>query len=283
LNYDSPAEIRATLSELGLTLKKRWGQNFLVNRGVREKILELVDARPSEVIWEIGPGLGCLTSSLVGRCRLLVAFEIDHGLLRFLQRSFGAEPGFALEAGDAVQRWGPACGRYGPPDKVVGNLPYSAASAVIGSFAERRFAPRRLVFTVQRELAERLAARPGSKSYSSFSAVCQRAYRVGDRFPVRPGSFYPAPRVSSMVVKLEPLQREEGEDERVLFNALVQAVFRSRRKTLWNNLQAWSSGYPPARLAEALAAEGIDPGCRAEQLGGEALAALARRLLSEDL
>jgi 16S rRNA (adenine1518-N6/adenine1519-N6)-dimethyltransferase len=283
MNFDSPAEIRRTLDELGLTLKKRWGQNFLINRGVRDKILELVDPRPDEAVWEIGPGLGCLTAGLVGRCRLLVAFEIDHGLLRFLSQSFGGREGFVLEAGDAVERWGQACARYGVPDKVVGNLPYSAASAVIGSFAEEGFSPKRLVFTVQRELAARLAAAPGGKNYSSFSALCQHAYRVREQFSIHPGSFYPAPQVSSAVVQLEPRGQPETPEARALFQALVQAAFRSRRKTLWNNLQAWSADYPPERLTTALRAEGIDPGCRAEQLEPERLAALARRLGSNDL
>jgi 16S rRNA (adenine1518-N6/adenine1519-N6)-dimethyltransferase len=283
MNYDSPAEIRGTLAGLGLALKKRWGQNFLVNRGVRDKILELVDPRPEEAVWEIGPGLGCLTDGLVGRCRLLVAFEIDHGLLRFLRESFAGREGFALEAGDAVDRWGGALERYGAPDKVVGNLPYSAAAAVIGSFAETGFSPKRMVFTVQRELASRMVAAPGGKNYSAFSALCQHEYRMREMFTIRPGSFYPAPQVSSSVVQLEPRGQEEPPRLRALFHELVQAAFRSRRKTLWNNLQAWSADFPPERLAGALRAEGIDPGCRAEQLEPERLASLARRLASEDL
>ncbi len=282
MNYDSPADIRRTLAGLGVTLKKRWGQNFLVNRGVRDKILELIDPRPSEAVWEIGPGLGCLTAELVGRCRLLVAFEIDHGLLRFLSQSFTGRDDFVLEAGDAVERWGRAVERYGVPDKVVGNLPYSAASALIGSFAESGFYPGRMVFTVQRELAARMTAAPGGKNYSSFSALCQHVYQVGEQFSVRPGSFYPAPQVHSAVVMLEPRGRRETPEARALFHSLVQAAFRSRRKTLWNNLQSWSADYPPERLREALSAEGIDPGCRAEQLEPERLAALARRLASED-
>jgi 16S rRNA (adenine1518-N6/adenine1519-N6)-dimethyltransferase len=278
MNYDSPAEIRRTLAGLGLTLKKRWGQNFLVNRGVREKILELVDARPEEAVWEIGPGLGCLTSGLAGRCRLLVAFEIDHGLLRFLAQSFAEQRGFVLEAGDAVQRWAGALERHGTPDKVVGNLPYSAASAVIGSFAEQAFSPKRLVFTVQRELAARMTAVPGGKNYSAFSALCQHAYRVREMFAVRPGSFYPAPKVSSSVVLLEPRIPQDSPRVRALFQQLLQAAFRSRRKTLWNNLQAWCVDLPAERLDRALREEGIDPGSRAEQLAPERLAALARRL-----
>ena len=271
VNYDSPAEIRRTLDELGLTLKKRWGQNFLVNRGVRDKILELVDARPDEAVWEIGPGLGCLTSGLLGRCRLLVAFEIDHGLLRFLQKSFAGRAGFVLEAGDAVQRWGEARARHGVPDKVVGNLPYSAASAVIGSFAEAGFSPRRMVFTVQRELAARLTAGPGGKNYSSFSALCQHAYRGA-------GALHRPSRVL--------LPRAAGQ----LRGGRAGAARRSGEPAGQGAVpRAGAGGFPqpaqdlveqPAGLVlrlsagapapAALAAEGIDPGCRASSWGPSA-------------
>jgi 16S rRNA (adenine1518-N6/adenine1519-N6)-dimethyltransferase len=113
--------------------------------------------------------------------------------------------------------------------------------------------------------------------------LCQRVYRVREAFSIRPGSFYPAPQVTSTVVALEPRGQEDSPQVWALFRSLVQAAFRSRRKTLWNNLQAWSSGLGEERLAASLAAEGIAPNCRAEQLGPERLAALARRLASEDL
>jgi 16S rRNA (adenine1518-N6/adenine1519-N6)-dimethyltransferase len=264
LNYDSPAEIRAALAELGVALKKRWGQNFLVNRAARERILGLLDAGPTEAVWEIGPGLGCLTASLA--------------------RAFGGQEGFRLEAGDALETWPSALQRYGLPDKVVGNLPYSSASALIASFAEAGFAPGRMVFTVQRELAERLAAAPRGKNYSSFSVLCQHVYAVRERFALRPGAFYPAPEVTSSVIELSPRGEADPPALRALFNELVRALFRSRRKTLWNNLLAWPGArrFGADRLRAALGAQGIDPGGRSEELGAEQLAGLARRLASED-
>ena len=285
MNYDSPAEIRRLLAELGIALKKRWGQNFLVSRAARERILAVLDPGPGETVWEIGPGLGCLTAAMAGTCRQLVAFEIDHGLVRFLQESFGGQEGFVVEAGDAVERWPEALARHGLPDKVVGNLPYSAASAMIASFAEAGFVPARMVFTVQRELAARLTAAPGGKNYSSFSALCQHVYAAREHFTLRPGAFYPAPEVMSAVVELSPRGAADPPELRRLFNDLVRALFRSRRKTLWNNLQAWDAAprFGPDRLRAALAAERIEPGQRSEELGPEALAGLARRLLSEDL
>jgi len=281
LNYDSPAEIRAVLQELGIGLKKRWGQNFLVSAGSRGRIVELFAPGAEETIWEIGPGLGCLTQELLRRCRRVIAFEIDHGLLRFLADNFG--PGLELVAGDALERWGEALDRYGPPDGVVGNLPYRAASAIIGSFAEAGFAPRRLVFTVQRELAARMASPVGRKSYSSFSVLCQYAYRVRERFTIRPGAFFPAPEVMSAVVELLPRGGVEERGFRVFFAGLVRALFRARRKTVWNNLLAWAPGSTVGaeRLRAVLADERIDPGCRGEELSVEALASLGRRLFAE--
>jgi 16S rRNA (adenine1518-N6/adenine1519-N6)-dimethyltransferase len=282
VNYDSPAQIRAELERLGVRLKKRWGQNFLINRAARERIVNLLDPRPTETVWEIGAGLGGLTAELLGRARTLVAFEVDHGLLRFLEQSFAGEAGFILVPGDALKSWKPQLDRLGPPDRVTGNLPYRSASAILGSFAEEGLSPSRMVFTVQRELAERMCARPGTKSYSSFSLLCQQAYAIRARMELKPGSFYPAPEVVSTVVELTPRPRSspQSPEERVFFLHLARALFRYRRKTLWNNLMAWDTARqaPDSKLREALKAEGIDPGGRAETLGPEALERLARRL-----
>ena len=113
--------------------------------------------------------------------------------------------------------------------------------------------------------------------------LCQHVFRVRESFTVRAGSFYPAPQVASAVVELEPRGEPEAAAARAVFNELVRAAFRSRRKTLWNNLQAWPGGPGPERLAAALAAEGIDPGSRGEELAAGGAGRLARRLGSEDL
>jgi len=280
LNYDSPAEIRAELERLGVRLKKRWGQNFLINRGARARIVNLLDPRPQDTVWEIGAGLGGLTAELLPRVRLLVAFEVDRGLLRFLEAAFGKRAGFILVPGDVLASWKPALSRYGAPHRVVGNLPYRAASAILGSFAEQGLAAQRMVFTVQRELAERMCASAGSKSYSSFSLLCQHQYRISERMQLKPGSFYPAPEVASTVVELAPRPESMAPEERLFFLRLARALFQSRRKTLWNNLLAWgpSKEVAAARLKEALEAEGIDARARSESLELEALERLARRL-----
>jgi 16S rRNA (adenine1518-N6/adenine1519-N6)-dimethyltransferase len=282
LNYDSPAEIRAELERLGVRLKKRWGQNFLINRGARERIVSLLDPQPADTVWEIGAGLGGLTAELLPRVRRLLAFEVDRGLLHFLEGAFGDHSALTLVPGDVLASWKPALAQFGPPDRVVGNLPYSTASAILGSFAEQGLVAQRMVFTVQRELAERMRALAGSKHYSSFSLLCQHLYTISERMELKPGSFYPAPEVVSTVVELGPRPevRAQAAEERLFFLHLARALFRSRRKTLWNNLLAWgaSNGVAAARLREALEAEEIDPRGRSEGLRLETLERLARRL-----
>jgi 16S rRNA (adenine1518-N6/adenine1519-N6)-dimethyltransferase len=214
--------------------------------------------------------------------RRLVVFEVDHGLLRFLEQSFAERAGFTLVPGDALKSWKPILTQLGLPDRITGNLPYRAASAILGSFAEEGISPSRMVFTVQREMAERMCARPGTRSYSSFSLLCQQAYAINARMELKPGSFYPAPKVVSTVIELAPRPgsslRSPG--ERVFFLGLARALFRSRRKTLWNNLLAWEGARRAhsSKLREALEAEGIDPRGRAEAVSLEALERLARRL-----
>ncbi len=282
MNYDSPAEIRAELERLGVRLKKRWGQNFLINRGARERIVSLLDPQPADTVWEIGAGLGGLTAELLPRVRRLLAFEVDRGLLRFLEEAFADRAALTLVPGDVLASWQPALARFGPPDRVVGNLPYRTASAILASCAEQGLMAQRMVFTVQRELAERMRAPAGSKHYSSFSLLCQHLYAISERMELKPGSFYPAPEVVSTVLELAPRPelRRQTMEERLFFLNLSRALFRSRRKTLWNNLLVWgdSHGVTAARLREALEAEGIDPQGRSEVLEMETVERLARRL-----
>ena len=280
MNPDSPAEIRAVLEERGLALKKRWGQNFLINRGARERLVSLLELRQDETIWEIGPGLGSMTASLVKMVSRLVAFEVDRGLCRFLTDTFGGEPAFTLVPGDFLETWTPAVSEYGPPDRLLGNLPYRSASLMIGNLIEEGLRPQVMVFTVQRELADRMASAPGTKSYSSFSVLCQTCFHVTDRGDLRPGSFYPVPDVVSSIIEMRP--RKDAPDGRTLraLSALCRGLFSSRRKTIRNNLASGRLG--PDVSAEAaraaLVKEGIDLGTRAEQLSPETFLRLARGL-----
>jgi len=280
VNPDSPSEIRAVLEERGLALKKRWGQNFLVNRGARERLVALLEIQGKQTIWEIGPGLGSMTSLLMERAAHVLAFEVDHGLCRFLREMFGGAPSFTLVAGDFLETWKGALSEHGPPDRLLGNLPYRTASLMIADLIEGGLRPRVCVVTVQRELAQRMTSGPGTKSYSSFSVLCQSCFHVIYRGDLQPGSFYPVPEVVSSIVEMRP--KDDAPDARTLssLSALCRGLFSSRRKTIRNNLSSGMLG--PNVAADAvrtvLAGEGIDLGSRAEQISPEIFLKLARAL-----
>jgi 16S rRNA (adenine1518-N6/adenine1519-N6)-dimethyltransferase len=280
VNHDSPAEIRATLERLGLRPHRRWGQNFLINPHARARIAEILDPDATDTVWEVGPGLGALTAELLRRAYKVLAFELDWGLIRFLQADLAEEGRFELVPGDVLKTWRPELKRRGLPERIAGNLPYASASALIGDLAEANARPPRMVFTVQRELAQRMTAAPGGKAFSSFSVLCQVTYRVEPRMELNPGSFYPAPEVSSTVVLLTPREDLPQPGDRRQFVRLVRALFASRRKTIWNNLLAggFARGDREQPVRAALAASGVDPRQRGEALAPEQFVELSDRL-----
>jgi 16S rRNA (adenine1518-N6/adenine1519-N6)-dimethyltransferase len=271
VNFDSPAEIRAVLEERGLALKKRWGQNFLVNRGARQRLVETLAPLPHETVWEIGPGLGAMTELLAGSAARVFGFEVDRGLCRFLEESLRSLPSFTLVQGDFLETWKGTMHLQGTPDRILGNLPYSSASLMIADIIETGLRPTRMVFTVQRELADRMASPPGQKSFSSFSVLCQSCFNVADRGDLQPGSFYPVPDVVSSIVEMTPVAGAPTGDELTSLSLLARSLFSSRRKTIRNNIT-------DGAVREALEKEGIDLGLRAEQLPPAVFVRLARRL-----
>ncbi|MCX7028719.1 MAG: 16S rRNA (adenine(1518)-N(6)/adenine(1519)-N(6))-dimethyltransferase RsmA [Spirochaetes bacterium] len=275
LNHDSSAEIRTVLERRGIGLKKRWGQNFLVNRGARERLVSLLDPRPGGLAWEIGPGLGAMTGLLLARGARVVAFEVDHGIARFLrEEELAGFSGFTLVEGDFMRTWRVALDRHGPPEVVLGNLPYRSASLMIAEMVTGGLRPGRSVFTVQRELAERLTAAPGTKNFSSFSVLCGSCFRIVGRGDLQPGSFWPAPEVVSSVVELLPREGAPSGPELEMLSRVTRALFAARRKTIRNNAVA---AFGPEVLT-VLARQGIDPSGRAEDLAPQYFLGLARAL-----
>jgi 16S rRNA (adenine1518-N6/adenine1519-N6)-dimethyltransferase len=271
-DYDSPAALRALLEAEGLAMSKRLGQNFLVNRRQRERILEELRAAAGSLAWEIGPGIGAMTALALESGLRVAAFEIDHGFARLLARLFGDDPAFSLVEGDFLDTWKGALAA-GRPDRIFGNLPYNAANAIVASLIEGALIPPRMVFTVQKEAALRMAAVPGTKDYSAFSVLCTSACRVRIAFDVGASSFWPAPKVVSSVVSLEPRRDPVAADDRAGFSAFVRAGFSSRRKTLRNNLRAAGRAYGD-ELSDALRGVGAAEDARAEALDPEQLASV---------
>jgi 16S rRNA (adenine1518-N6/adenine1519-N6)-dimethyltransferase len=268
LNYDSPASLQAFLADRGYNTLKRWGQNFLINAGARRQIIAALELKSGEPVWEVGPGLGALTHHLVEAGHPVTVFEIDPGYAAFLREEFGSSPGFSVVEGDVVKTWKTAPRTSGGAGvRTVGNLPYNAASAIVADFIEGGFFPEVFVVTVQLEMAQRMGASIGSKNYSSFSVLCQSVFRVEDVVTLRPGSFYPAPEVTSRVVRLRPHGLYPSLD-RARFSSFVRECFSSRRKTLRNNLPRAAAilHVSDDALTAAFAKAGVDLGRRAETL-----------------
>ena len=288
MNHDSPTDIGQALEAAGIALKKRWGQNFMINRGARRKIVELLDPQPGESIWEIGAGLGALTEMIAPLAGNTVVFESDHGLVRHLQSEL-SDSSVQIVAGDFLDTREQALAAYGAPKRVGGNLPYSSGAAIVAALLEHGPQVDRMVFTLQKEVVERMCAAPGSRTYSSFSVICQAFYAVTNQGDLQPGSFFPAPEVQSGVVTMD-LRADAGRvRDPAIFFLLVRAAFAARRKTLRNNLLR-ESPFPLSKrdLLAVVQRVGIDAGVRAEALGADELveasnqiAVLARRGSSE--
>jgi 16S rRNA (adenine1518-N6/adenine1519-N6)-dimethyltransferase len=272
-DYDSPTALKAFLEAEGLAMSKRFGQNFLISRGARERILAELKAEAGARVWEIGPGIGSMTALALDAGLAVTAFEIDHGFARVLGRAFGGRPSFRLVEGDFLDTWrAELAAAGGPPERVFGNLPYSAANAIVAALLEGGALPPRMVFTVQKEAALRMAAKPGSKDYSAFSVLCTSVCKVRLAFDLGAASFWPKPNVTSTVATLEPRRDPVAAEDRKGFSAFVRAGFATRRKTLKNNLRA--IGMDEAAVATALDGLGIRADVRAEALGPEELEAV---------
>jgi 16S rRNA (adenine1518-N6/adenine1519-N6)-dimethyltransferase len=280
IDYDSPRQIVGYLQSRGLALKKRWGQNFMISRGARERIVELLDPNEEETVWEIGPGLGAMTVQLAPRVKNLILFEIDWGLIRHLEELFAANDHVHIYPGDVLETWREAYRVEGLPAALFGNLPYRSAAILLGSLLENGVVPPRMVFTVQREVAARLGARPGTKDYSGMSVLCQSHCRVEAAGDLKPGAFFPPPEVVSSVVRLMRREDAAGIERPEQLAKLVRVCFAARRKTILNNLSSSPFAQDPGleSVRAALAEHNVPPGERAERLPPETFIALARSL-----
>jgi len=310
LNYNSASDLREFLEHEGLGMRKKFGQNFLINPRVRQALVEALGADVGAQVWEIGPGLGAMTSLLIEKGLKVKAFEIDSGFIRILKSLFSDEKNFELIEGDAIKTWlsqknerytekistRDSLPRGGIPF-LLGNLPYNIAAVLLSDFIEKGQFFSRMVVTVQKEVALRMAAKAGSPDYSSFSVLCASVYDVKTLMTISPSSFYPQPNVDSMGVLLERRQQMLSNQEYPsFFYPLVRSLFESRRKTLKNNLLNFLS----SRLNQ-LNASNVKEICdtilcdnslngseRAEKLDFEAFLSLAKtidnmRLLNSDV
>ena len=273
----SPGATRALLDAYGLATKHSLGQNFLVSNDVIEKIMALAELGPEDRVLEVGPGIGTLTLALLAEAGQVTAIEADRSLEPVLSAHAAAHPSFAYIMGDALrvtpEEVVEASG--GEPCALVSNLPYNVAATVILRYLQEMPSLSRLVVMVQAEVADRICAEPGNRTYGAYTAKLSLLARVTGRFEVGPGNCMPPPHVNSAVVRIEraPLV-DAGRTAEV--SAVIDAAFAQRRKTIRNSMSA--SGFDRAALDAAFAACGIAPTCRAETLSTEDFVRLAAAL-----
>lgn len=256
--------------------RRALGQHFLRDAGVARAIVDLLAPAAADLVVEIGPGEGALTEHLARRAGRLIALEVDRVLIERLRRRLAAVE--VVEADARTWDYGTLARPPGGRVLVAGNLPYSVGKPILQALVDARTAIDAMALMLQLEVAERVAATPGSKTYGSLSILTQVYCDVRIALRVPPGAFRPPPKVESAVLHLRPLAapRVEAADQR-RFHTVVRAAFAQRRKTLANALAA-GLGLSAEAAREAVSSVGVDPGRRAETLDIKEFAALARRL-----
>ncbi len=300
----NPAATRHMLERFGLATKHRLGQNFLVDDNVIAKILDLARLSPESRVVEVGPGIGTLTLGMLPLAGSVTSIEADRELEPVLADLAHEFPSFSYVMGDALRvSWDDVChaGERGDraaeqgesivergdapapePNILVANLPYNVAATIILKYLSERPSLDAAVVMVQAEVADRICANPGSKSYGAYTAKLALYGEVTGRFEVPPTCFMPTPHVNSAVVRIERRQataeagRPLSADELDATAHVIEAAFAQRRKTIRNSMGA--SGFDKGALDEAFAAAGIAPTARAETLAPSVFICLAAAL-----
>lgn len=258
VNLTRPSEVRALLDRLAFKPSRALGQNFLIDGNILRIMLDAAELAPRDAVLEIGPGLGVLTGPLLERADRVIAIEKDDLLHAHLRETLGGAPNLTLLHADALN-----CDLAGilaaGVNKVVANLPYSVGTRVLVELCRAPARPERMAVTVQREVADRMAAKPDTKDYGVLSVFAQLDYAVSVHKRIPRTCFFPAPKVESAIVVLARRPRPTPVRDDPAFRALVKRCFEHRRKQLGTLI---GNG-------DALARAGIDPRRRPETLSLE--------------
>jgi 16S rRNA (adenine1518-N6/adenine1519-N6)-dimethyltransferase len=240
--------------------RKRFGQNFLHDEHIIDRIIHSVGAKPGQHVVEIGPGRGALTQGLIDSGATITALEIDRDLAPNLLLRFGLKPNFSLHQTDALRFDFAKLAAPGDQLRVVGNLPYNISTPLIFHLLQHCGLITDMYFMLQKEVVERMAAAPGGRDYGRLSVMVQYQCEVSPLFHVAPDAFHPAPKVDSAVVQLRPRSAPQPQAEDIAtLGKVVNAAFQQRRKTLRNALKGIIT-------QEALNSLAIDSKIRAENL-----------------
>lgn len=239
--------------------RKRFGQNFLVDQQIIGQIVSAINPQIDDNLIEIGPGMAAITEHLVKLCPGMSVLELDRDLVGFLGERFIDHPAFTIHSGDALKTDFTQF-HDGRELRLVGNLPYNISTPLLFHLLNVRHLIKDMHFMLQREVVDRIGAAPGTKAYGRLSVMIQYHCRVSPLIPVPPGSFRPAPKVQSAVVRLKPHKTMPWVcDNEALLSKVVSQCFQQRRKTLRNCLRPLTDNLESA-------AEIIDLSRRAEQL-----------------
>jgi len=281
-----------TRTAAGSGRRPKLGQNFLSDSGAAARIVEALGDVSESTVVEIGPGRGVLTDLLVGRAKRLIAIELDRVLGAQLRMQYAHRPGIEILEGDVLaidfesllrrpRLAGDANHPFTGPARVVGNLPYYITSPILQHLFSFHHLFSTMVILVQREVADRIAAKPGSRDYGLLSATVQLYARIEKLFTLPPGAFSPPPKVHSTALRLTiDLQAEALGVRSEEFVEFLKLSFAQKRKTLLNNLK---ERYPQAQIRTALKEAGVKPDARAEALPLAKSAAVFRALATDSL
>lgn len=282
----NPQETIHLLQKHDFHFRKKWGQNFLIDSHVLDKIVEAAEVGKEDFVLEIGPGIGTMTQYLCERAGQVLAVEIDKNLIPILEETLREYDNVEILQGDILKqdiRQIVENYKEGRSVKVVANLPYYITTPIIMRLLESRIPLANITVMVQKEVAERMKAQPGTKEYGALSLAIQYYARPYLAANVPPNCFIPRPGVGSAVIRLDCLDKPpvEVQDESLLF-CLIHASFNQRRKTLQNGL-ANSSELPFTReeIGRAIQNTGLPADIRGEKLGLKEFAALADELKKE--
>ncbi len=284
MNLCSPSVVRRLMEEEGISFRKEFGQNFLIDPTVPERIAASCAERQDILVLEIGPGIGCLTQQLAEHYERVLAVEIDRGLIPVLGKTLADYDNVRVVNADVMELDLQALlseEAGGREIAVCANLPYYITTPILMRLLECGVRFRSITVMIQNEVAARLAAKPGAADYGAITAVLGYYGTVKKLFTVSPGCFMPAPKVSSAVIRIDLFDtpRYTPKDEAFFFR-LIRAAFGMRRKTLVNALGALGEGYSKEVLTEAITACGFPPTVRGERLSTEDFVRLADELVA---
>ena len=276
----SPSATRAVLERHGLATKKALGQNFLVNDSVIARICELSEVCADDAVLEVGPGIGTLTVALLARAGRVLSVERDTDLPAVLAETCADFDNFRLLSKDALtlsqadldEAFGEAAAQGEAPNKFIANLPYAVAATLVLDFFQRFSSLQCATVMVQSEVADRMMAKMGTKDYGAYTVKLNLIAKPTGRFQVGPGNFFPPPRVTSAVIRLD--RRDDlgiTAEEAAVASLMADAAFATRRKTIANSMKTFFSGRKGCdgvveKLPAILEGAGIDARRRGESL-----------------